>query len=37
MHVEVYKVWACNCDGDYAIAFEIREDAITIDKLKVPP
>lgn len=26
MHVEVYKVWARNYDGDYAIAFEIREE-----------
>jgi len=29
MHVEIYKVWARNYDGEYAIAFEIREsDAI---------
>lgn len=26
MHVEVYKVWARNYDGEYAIAFEIREE-----------
>ena len=29
MHVEIYKVWSRNYDGEYAIAFEIREsDAI---------
>jgi hypothetical protein len=29
MHVEVYKVWARNYDGEYSIAFEIcEEDAI---------
>jgi len=26
MHIEVYKVWARNYDGEYAIAFEIREE-----------
>jgi hypothetical protein len=29
MRPEVYKVWSRNCDGEYSIAFEIREgDAI---------
>ena len=26
MHVEVYKVWSRNYDGEYSIAFEIREE-----------
>lgn len=25
VHVELYKVWARDYDGEYAIAFEIRE------------
>lgn len=25
MHVDVYKVWARNYDGDYTVKFEIRE------------
>lgn len=26
MQVEVYKVWSRNYDGEYSIAFEIREE-----------